>query len=254
MINGDLVLGKGKVFFNLFAPGTKAGIGERYLGNTPGFALTMKEDSVERKGVHNGVKHLADVYAVSRELNAKVICDQMSQENLSLWFGSTSLKEAVAATGGGPVISETIVVVQGYSYQLGTSSHPLGHRNLTNIVFKIAGTPITQLGNVTMDATAGRFDVLVGAPNIPSDTSLTIEYKTSGYTRQSAQDQRELKGAVRYIADNPYGKNTDMFFPFVSMRPDGALDMKTADWQRVQFDMSVMKLFGKQLFYAGNVV
>lgn len=251
-MNNDLVLGKGEVHFNLFEPGTKSGQGERYLGNTPGFTLTAKEDSVERKSVLNGIRHLTDIYTVERGYVTTVICDQISSENMALWLGSTSAKNNIAATGGGSPISETITVVQGLGYQLGTDLHPLGQRNLINIVFKVAGSPITQSGNVVVDPVAGRFSVVDGAPNIPSDTSLTIEYKTTGYARSSVKAPRELKGSIRYIADNVYGKNTDYFFPYVSLQADGAFDLKTMDWQQMRFNMSVMKLFGKELFYAGS--
>lgn len=252
MINGNLVLGKGELHLNLFAPGTKAGDGERYLGNTPGFTLTMNEESLERKGVRKGLKHLSDRYVVGRELVGTMICDQISQLNLALWLGSESAKETVAASGGA-TIEETMVVTRGLGYQLGTFAHPLGHRNVTNVVILKAGVPVTQNGNIVLDAAHGRFTVVDGAPAIPSGTELEIQYKTAGYSRTAMQSQRELKGALRYIAYNVYGQNTDMFFPYVAIVPDGSFDVKTADWQRIQFNISVMQMMGRELFYAGNL-
>ena len=252
MINNNLVLGKGELHFNLFAPGTKAGSGERYLGNTPGFTLTVNESAIDRKILRRGMKVVADRYVTERSYSGQIVCDQMSKENVALWLGSTSVSTNVAASGGS-TISETIIVMQGLGYQLGTGLHPLGHHKLTNIVFKIGATVIDQSSNFVIDSTKGRFTVKESAPNVPNGTSLIIEYKTSGYVRSVTDVSRELKGSVRYIADNVYGRNTDYFFPFVTIEPSGSFDLKTADWQRMQLKMSVMQMFGRELFYAGNL-
>lgn len=252
-MNMNLVLGKGELHFDLFAAGTKAGIGERYLGNTPGFTLSADETAIERKATSKGLRHVTDRFIIERKYNGAMVCDQISEANMAMWLGSTSGKTVVAATGGAPVISETMTVYKGLSYQLGQSASPLGQRNLISLVFKLGVTTITQSTNIKLDAAAGRFTVLDAPANITDGAALTIEYKTSGYTRQSAQAPRELKGALRFIADNVAGRNTDYFFPYVSLEPDGAFDFKNSDWQTLQFKIAVLKSFGKQLFYAGSI-
>lgn len=248
----DLTIGRGTLWLNLFDPGTFVGAGERYVGNTPGFTITAKENAVERKSSSKGKRVLTARYVTESSYVGTMICDEISTLNLALWFGSTAADQTIAATGGGPVISETFTVNREYGYQLGKSVNPLGHRNIINTVIKKAGVPITLGNNVSVDSARGRFTVLSNAADLPNGTEVTVEYKTSGYTRHMASPVSELRGEMRYIADNAYGKNHDMFFPLVSIEPSGALDMKTSDWQRLQFSVSIMKRPGYELFYAGN--
>lgn len=249
----DLTLGRGELWLNLFNAGTYVGAGERYLGNTPGFTLTARETAVERKGSSKGKRHIAERHVTEREYTETIICDEIAKLNLALWLGSTSAEQSVAATGGGPVISEIFTVNREYGYQLGKSVNPLGHRNIINVVMKKGVTPITQANNVVLDAARGRFVVLKDAPDLPNGTALTVEYKTSGYQRTNVSPLKELRGELRYLAYNAHGRNYDMFFPLVSIEPSGALDLKTADWQRLQFTMTVMKRPGFEMFYVGSV-
>jgi hypothetical protein len=247
----DLTIGRGELWLNLFATGTDEGPGERYIGNTPGFTLTAKEDSVERKSSSKGLRSTTARYVTERSYSAVMVCDEMTKLNLALWFGNTSADQQIAATGGGPVIVDTFTVNREFGYQLGKTINPLGHRNVIAVVFKKAGVPITQPNNIALDATKGRFTVLANAPDLPNGTVITVEYKTSGYTRSAFAPLKELRGELRYIPYNMTGRNTDIFFPLISIEPNGALEMKTSDWQKLQFSLSIMKRPGFDLFYAG---
>lgn len=248
----DLTIGRGELWLNLFATGTDEGVGERYVGNTPGFTLTAKEDAVERKGSSKGVRVTKARYVTARDYSAVMSCDEITKLNLALWLGSTTADNTIAATGGGPVIVESFTVYRERGYQLGKSINPLGHRNVIAVVFKKAGVPITQPNNVVLDAANGRFVVLAGAPDLPDNTAITVEYKTSGYARSSISPVKELRGELRYIAKNMAGRNTDYFFPLVSIEPSGAVDMKTSDWQKLQFSITLLQRPGFEMFYAGS--
>lgn len=255
MILQDLVVGRGELHFDLFEPGTKAGKGERYLGNTPGFSLSVREDAVTRKGLSRGLKVVTERHVTERTYEGDIVCDQMSAENLALWQGAIAESNSVAATGGGPVVVENIGgVYRGYGYQLGLTDNPLGHRNLQTVTFKIGSVPVAIPGNIVVDSNRGRFQVLADAPDIADGATLTVEYKHGGYERRSAGAPRtQLEGALRFISFNFVGRKNDLFFPYVSLEPKGAIDLKTSDWQTINFNVTVMQRLGHELFYEGHV-
>lgn len=252
----ELVLGRGTVWLNLFDQNAmgSGGDGERYLGNTPGFTLTARESAVERKGSIKGVKSVIDRYVTSRDYTATMICDEISEDNLMLWLGG-EVDRTVVDEVDFPKIEENFnSVLHGRTYQLGTTDeHPLGHRFISNVeIDRGIHLDINLNDNVVIDYERARVTINDNAPNIPNDSDIVIKYKTDGYVRRSNAPKKVLRGSMRYLADNVVGINSDYYFPFVSIEASGTLEMKTADWQRLQFSLTVMQRPGRELFYAGS--
>ena len=53
---GNQTLGRGKLYFDPFVSGTENTTGERYLGNTPSFGLTVETQEIEHYSAEEGLR------------------------------------------------------------------------------------------------------------------------------------------------------------------------------------------------------
>lgn len=149
-------LGRGKLFFNRFVDGTLAGPGERYIGNSPEFAMSTTIETLDHYSSDKGVRERDLSVEVQRTRSLRLTTDNISAENLGLIFGSDPAARTVAAvTDDG----DTIVVQPGLYYQLGVrAARPEGVRNVTSVMVrddtgvKASGT-LTFSGQPTADQT-----------------------------------------------------------------------------------------------------
>ncbi len=127
----------GKVYWDQFnAAGVKTG--ERYLGLTPGFTVSVKSDTIESYSAETGVRQLDDRTLISVTRTGTLSVRQVSLENLALFVGGSAI---TAAQTSGAVSNEAVSVLADRYYQLGaTVANPSGVRNVTSIT-ATAATP-----------------------------------------------------------------------------------------------------------------
>jgi hypothetical protein len=141
----------------------------------------------------------------------------------------------------------SFAVKRGLFYQLGNFRHIK-----TNISFAIGGVPINAATNLSIDYDNARIQILPKAPQIADGSVLqvTFEYYSSSSAQVSPKPRLEV-GSLRFISDNPVGKNISYFFPYVAISPTGELDTKADSWQRLAFTASIRKLNPlTEFFYA----
>lgn len=131
----ELVLGKGRLYFERFIPNTRrrSGTGFGYLGNTPELTVTTSEEKVEHYSSEGGlnVKDASVVISSTRSGGFKT--DHMSSNNLALWYRGD--KASVTQLAGAGVIDAWPVSVKGNYFQLGeTDDQPQGARNVSNVL------------------------------------------------------------------------------------------------------------------------
>jgi hypothetical protein len=239
--NATLVISRGELYFDRFAAGTMKGEGELYLGNTPGFTVSRTVEEVERFTSYGGQQIQIDSLVTREVHTADITTDNVSMDNLALWFGSELGKTGQIAVG---TISESIQVRKGRWYQLGTSVEPFGVRHVEpDIVFTRNGSALNVLTNLIVDRVEGRFYVMDEAVNIADGDTLSVTFQW----RQSAspdlvESPKEVVGALRYISKNPFGPSVSYFFPYVRLKPASQIDFKTDDWQDFSFDVDIRKL------------
>lgn len=249
----QLVIGRGKLFFELFENNTLAGDGQRYLGNTPGFSLAYSEDAEERYQSIGGVRVLVDRYVTRQAYKGAVVCDEMSSDNVAMWFNAEDVSTLIDAATS--TVSEVFTIKRGLYYQVGvTDDTPLGERFLHDVTFKKGTDPIDTDSNIFLGASNGRFQVLDNAPDLASGDALTIRYQRNEARQHLLSKSKKLKGAVTFVAANLVGPQVDYFFPLVYVAPTGTMDLKTDDFQRMTFDFHVAKHPTKDLFYAGTFI
>ncbi|CAM3843673.1 hypothetical protein G6L26_009775 [Agrobacterium radiobacter] len=239
--NATLVIGRGELYFDRFAAGTLKGEGELYLGNTPGFTISRTVEEVERFTSYGGQQIQIDSLVTREVHSADITTDNMSMDNIALWFGSEPDKTGQIAIGD---ITEVIKVKKGRWYQLGTTVEPFGIRHVEpDIAFLRNGNPFDVESNLIVDRTEGRFYVMDESETIADgdDLSVTFQWRQSA-TVDVVDSAKEVVGALRYISKNPVGPVVSYFFPYVRLKPASQVDLKGDGWQELSFDLDIRKL------------
>lgn len=239
--NATLVIGRGELYFDRFTLGTLKGEGELYLGNTPGFTISRSVEEVKRFTSYGGQQIQIDSL-ITREIHsADLTTDNISMENMALWFGSEADNTGQVAIGD---ITETMQVIKGRWYQLGTTVEPFGVRHIEpDFVFTRNGGALVLDTNIILDRVEGRFFVLDEAADIVNGDTIGVTFQWRQSSSVDVVDgAKEVVGSLRYISKNPVGPVISYLFPYVRMLPTSQLDLKADDWQEISFDVDIRKL------------
>lgn len=128
------VFGRGVCYFAEFdADGVP--MGERDLGNVPGFELEVESEIAEHFSSRSGIAKKDDTATVSVGFNANLTFDSFSNENMALFLGGTSgIFSQAAAT---VTDHELPNFRSGRQYQLGVSASVItGVRNVTGVAVR----------------------------------------------------------------------------------------------------------------------
>ena len=244
----NYVLGKGKVFFDRYANGvtigaTTQGEGERYFGNAPDFSTSSSAENLDHFSSEGGLKTKDDSVQLSVNRSGKVTMDNISADNVALYFLGAAATVAQTAQIG--LISNVVAAKRGRFYQLGQdATNPAGLRNVSNVVVaKGAGfaTNVPAATNWEYDAELGRIYILETAVDINS-VDIRVTFDTAASSReQVVSGSNAIYGALRFTSDNPKGANRDFYFPYVKLAPDGDFALKGDAWQQIGFTFEVLK-------------
>lgn len=131
----NYVFGRGVCYFAQFdASGVP--MGERDLGNVPGFTLTVTSEKAEHFSSRTGLRKKDLSVTISVAFDAKLTIEDMSAENLALFVAGSVATVTQAAT---PVTNERIYNAEsGREYQLGvTTSNITGVRGVSSVTVKL---------------------------------------------------------------------------------------------------------------------
>lgn len=244
----NYTLGRGELHFDKFAPGTFNKTGERYLGNTPELNRTTESESLDHFNSDRGIRVKDKSIVLEKNDSGTFIADEISDENVALWFLGTQNVVAQAATAS---IVENIAANRlkpGTYIQLGESqANPTGNRNVTvaTITSNPVGTTFTNLDDYTVDAELGRLYIVPGGA-IDGTAPLIVTYATAASTRTQivVGEGTTIEGALRFISYNPTGPRRDYYWPYVQLRADGDFAMKGDEWQQLSFAFDILKREG----------
>lgn len=244
----NYTLGRGKLYFDQFAPGTQTPTGERYLGNTPEFSISVEEEKLDHYGSDAGVREKDASITLQQNRSGAFTTDHVSPQNLSMFFYGSASKLTVA---GGAVVAEPISnVKKGLFYQLGvTPTSPAGARKVTAVVVKVGAVTKALGTDYAENLELGRIEILEGG-TIADDADLLVDYTASASTRDRIiSGSTAIVGTLRYVADNAAGDNLDWFMPYVTITPNGEFPLKGDEWQVIPFNVEVLKKTGLEAFY-----
>ena len=242
-------LGKGKVFFDRYPNGTTItantqGSGEPYFGNTPEFSTSSSAESLDHFSSEGGLKTKDDSVQLSLDRTGKMVCDNISGDNIALYFLGD--KSTITQTTQVGQISTFTGANRGRFYQLGVSpSNPAGVRNVSNVVIKKGAgwaTTVAQATNYQVDEVLGRVYIESDAPGVPDLTDLQATFDVAASTRERVvSGSNPIYGALRFVSDNPKGANRDYYFPYVKLTPDGDYALKGEEWMQIGFSFEILK-------------
>lgn len=244
----NYTLGRGELNFDKFEPGTFNKTGERYLGNTPELNLTTEVENLEHFNSDRGIRVKDKSIVLEKSDSGTFIADEISDENIALWFlGETSIV-AQSATASIVLNLAGARVKPGTYIQLGESqANPTGHRNVTvaSVTSDPVGTTYVVGTDYTVDAELGRLYIVPGGA-IEAADPLIVTYATAASTRSQTVvgDGTTIEGALRFVSYNPTGPRRDYYWPFVQLRADGDLALKGDEWQQLSFAFDILKRDG----------
>jgi hypothetical protein len=247
----NLQIGKGKLYFAPFATGTQTPGGERWIGNCPQVNLSREDELLDHFSSTEGVRQKDEQVTVETMTKGTVECDDVSKENLAILFCGTADVLSVGSTSG---VEETFEAVQqGLEYQLGvTTAAPSGARKVASVVVTGSGGSPTYVAGTdyTVDLTLARITILASG-DIEDDDDIEVAYNISASTRERViSGDQQIEGSLRWIANNPKGKNFDFFWPWVKLSPNGDYTLVTdGEFVKVPFSIEALKKDGMNVQY-----
>lgn len=235
----ELVLGRGEVFFERFPLGSVSE-GEAYFGNTPSFQITRSVERMETYRSYRGQKHQGRGRVISESVEVRMATDNMSWENIALWFGG----DEEISTAGDEFIpyTDTFIARRGRFYQIGMNDAPTGFYYIDRIAVTMGGETLVAGLHYEFERDVGRIQILPSAPSAVEGQTISVQHwKRQGKVNYSPVEGKEVYGALRYIAQNPYGVRTDYWFPQVRIAPQGALEMKGDEFQQMRFEITAIR-------------
>ena len=239
----NYTLGRGKIFlaremsFSAFDT-----VGERYVGNSPGFTLNIESTALDHFSSDSGINELDFSATTQVNRSGSVMFDDMSPDNMELFFMGDKVTVAQIAT---PVVAESHdAVTQGLFYQLGVSmASPQGVRGVTAVTVTSdpAGTSYVLDTDYEVDALTGRIYIMPGGA-ITSASGILVSYTPTASSRSRVvSGSRPTRGRMRYVEDNPAGENRTFLLPLVEIAPSGDFDLKGDSWRQLSFSIKALK-------------
>ena len=234
------VFGRGKIFIGVYS-GDANRADRRYIGNCPGFTVSVESEKFEHFSSTSGIQTKDLTVTKSVNFNAQVTCDDIQAENLALFLAGTSGTLTQVAT---PVTNEAIVVKKGYHYQLGlVGSNDVGVREVSSVVVTNVAGDVTYALNTdyTVDADSGMIYI---KPNstITNGQTIHVDYTPAAGTRSLVESGTSgaIDAELFFVADNANGDNRDLRIPLCSIAPSGELPFITGDEiGQMTFDIGV---------------
>ena len=249
----NYTLGRGELHFAMYKPGTTTPGGERYLGNSPELSYNATQETLDHYNSDRGVRVKDASVILQQDYAGALSLDDIDMKNLALFFLGDAATITVASR---TVTGEGVNGVElGLGYQLGTSTtDPAGVRQISSVTVANATTPanVPVAGvDYVIDAVRGRITILEGATKIAAGDNLTLGYTVDASTRdQVISKSKTIEGSLRYLANNPAGKNIDYFMPWVKLTPNGDFNIKGDDWQVLPFTIEILKKGSLEAIYA----
>lgn len=211
----NLVFGRGVLYFTPFDANGRL-MGERDLGETPGFSITVESERFKKKSARTGISKTILDTLISVDLSGKIGIDDMSLDNQALFLAGSRQTVTQAAT---PITNERHYNAQSDRYyQLGASdSNPGGVRDVSSVT-----VGLYELVNAVARANSTAYvvgDIFKSSTNVFLVTTAgTTAGSAPSYTTAAVGDATTDGTAVvkylgttsNYTVDTHYALNTTM--------------------------------------------
>ncbi|MFU1607319.1 hypothetical protein ACM25O_13120 [Sulfitobacter pontiacus] len=251
----NLVLGRGKVYFDRFIPGTTIKTGERYMGATPSFSVSAETQELDHFSSEEGLQIKDESVTLRVDYSGALTVEDMSGANTALFFFGESETTTIAAAADE---QDVFVAQPGLVYQLGASdAKPEGVEQVSAItVTGNGGAPVYAEGADYIAHLEEGFIEIVPGGAIVADTPIEVNYSVAAQTQNRVISGSTLiQGALRFRSRNGVGQQRNFYMPKVTLRPNGEFALKGEEWQNISFNVEILKAGNlANLFTSGRAV
>jgi hypothetical protein len=234
-----LLLGRGKIYFDRWLPGTTTPTGARMVGDADKFDIVP---SVQTKDRYASTKNTATKLAtvnISQQHMLQIQMGEYDPENVAIALLGDTASVTQTAT---PVTAESLTssVVLGRIYQT-------AKRLITAITVHQLPSTVLVLGTdyEVEDATMGLIRILPTSVTVTAGSGITIDYTPTaivapGLTKVSAGLESKIDGKLLFVGDPAQGHQWDAEFWHVRFTPNGALALITSDFADIPVQAEVL--------------
>ncbi|KGJ23761.1 hypothetical protein [Paracoccus sanguinis] len=245
----NYTLGRGKLYFSPFRPGTTNPAGFRYIGNTPSLSYTATVEKLDHYNSDAGIRVKDASVVLSADFAMQFTTDDISAENVAMFFLNENPETITQASATGQTETITVGALE-RRYALGVSdATPTGLQNVSGVTVSNGATALEAEVDYQVDLATGTVKFLEGGAVSVGDT-LTVSYGVEAATYERViSGSSAVRGALRFVSDNPKGDNFTIYAPCVEITPNGDYELKGDDWQTLSFSVSVEKLAERAAIY-----
>lgn len=244
----NYTLGRGRVSFSRFKPGTQIPIGFKYIGNTPEFSLTIESENLDHFSSDEGIREKDDSVPLEVTRTGTLTTDSIRPDNIAyFFFGSKDIVTQAAVAAADEDFTD---VEPGTQLKLGvTPSNPAGYFGVNPVgltVEKTGGAALVLGTDYTVNGKLGMITLLEGGSVVKGD-DITVNYAVLAHTRDRVYSgSTPVEGAMFYEALNPKGTNFHYYLPYVKVTPNGDYNLKGDEWQTLPLSIEVLKPEGSE--------
>lgn len=235
----NYTLGKGIIYFDRKNMSTGLYEGERDLGNAPAFSFNIAIEKLEHFSSRGGLKAKDKLVISQMTPSCSFTLDEINAENLAL----LSMADITTVTQtSGTATNEAHTAHVGMRFEL--TKREISAVTVTNV----AGTTTYVNGTDYIIDTTLKDDE-IGRIYIPVGSSITdgsvvhvdYSYAATTYKEVRAFKNTQVEGMLRFVSDNPAGKQMQVQIWRVSLTPAGDTSMIGDDWSTLGFTGEVLK-------------
>lgn len=246
----DYLLGRGAIYFSsiVTATGLPDANGFRHLGNAPEMAVAMEVETLEHQSSLEGLKVVDKEVVISQKANVTFALDEVSHENLALFFsGSQAAHTNVAVAGFAKyemISAASGGVTLGRWYEIVNSSGERAYDVEAGDVVLNNGDDDTLLvldTDYTLDLDMGMIFLLSTATNIAEgealDVTLTAEATAKAVNEVRGLTSTNVIGALKFVGINPANndKKEEWQFHKVQLKADGDFSLISDEFTQMGF-------------------
>lgn len=158
----NYTVGRGKIYFARFKPGTQIPAGYRYMGNSPEFNMSIESEDLDHFSSDYGIREKDDSVPLQVTRTGSMVTDNINPDNISLFFFGEKLNVVqVLATGESETLTD---IVPGRMYKLGvTTARPAGYAGISPggfNAFLTGASLVAATGTLTFAGTGTEGDTI----------------------------------------------------------------------------------------------
>jgi hypothetical protein len=245
----DYNLGRGIIYIAaLNASGKPDAAGWRDLGNAPEFNVTAESETLEHRSSRQGLQVVDKEVVISQDMNLSFSLDELSDENLALFFSGAKAThtnvavagftkyEMISAADGGVTLGRWYDIVDSSgnrAYDIETGNLALNNGD--------DDTLLVEDTDYEFNGVLGRIFLLSTASNISAgealDVTLTADAGAKAVSEVRGLTQTNVTVALKFVAENPANDDKQVEYEFhqVDLKADGDFALISDEFSQMNF-------------------